>query len=123
MKTYSGIITEETIRFVGEHHPVQRAVTLKSTGSDVELKGGTVLGMITAEGLYVPFDPAAADGSENARCILTASVVVPASGDEPEIAYVHGEFYDSGLIWPDAISDTDKQTAIDALEAWGVYVV
>lgn len=120
---YSGVIQEEVIRFVGEHHPIQRPVTLKSTGAEKVLKGGTVLAQITVGGLYVPFAPAADDGSQNAKCILTESVVVPAEGNEPETAYVHGEFFDSGLTWPEGISAEDKQTAIDSLSSQGVYVV
>lgn len=33
-------------------------------------KVGTVLGKITATGLYAPYDPGASDGTEKADCIL-----------------------------------------------------
>ncbi|PJY97713.1 head decoration protein [Pseudomonas donghuensis] len=38
------------------------------------LVAGQVLGLVTATGEFAPYNPAAEDGSENAACILFASV-------------------------------------------------
>lgn len=43
------------------------------------IPSGTVLGKITATGLYGPYDNAAADGTEVARGLLFSSVNVPAA--------------------------------------------
>lgn len=123
VQSYSGVVQEEIIRFVGEHHPIQGPIALKSTGTEYTLKAGTVLAQLTADNKYVQLVPGATDGSEVAKRILTETIVVPAAGDEAANGYRHGEFYDSGLTWPDGISAENKQTAIDELEDQGVYVV
>ncbi|WFS63450.1 head decoration protein [Pseudodesulfovibrio thermohalotolerans] len=122
-RSYSGYVQDEQLRFVGEHHPILGPIALKSSGSEQTLAAGTVLGRVTADGLYVQLDPAAEDGSQAAARILAETTVVPASGNEAANGYRHGEFYDSGLTWPDGIDAAKKQTAIDELEAQGVYVV
>ncbi|WP_054925446.1 head decoration protein [Pseudomonas sp. NBRC 111142] len=38
------------------------------------LVAGQVLGLLTASGQFAPYDPAAEDGSQTAKCILFASI-------------------------------------------------
>lgn len=45
-----------------------------SVAAGPALVAGQVLGLVTASGEFAPYDPAAEDGSENATCILFASL-------------------------------------------------
>lgn len=124
VRNYSGIVQEEVPQFMGEHHPILRPTTLSPLGPDeIILKAGTVLGKVTATGKYVPLKLGASDGSEDAVRVLAESINVGGIEDILASGYVHGEFYESGLTWPDGITANAKQTAIDALEAKGIYVV
>ena len=82
---------------------------------------GTVLGKVTATGAWKQLNPAASDGSQNAAGILVDNTDA-SSAEEKCMVYVHGEFFDEGLTWPDDISDADKATAIAALAALGIHV-
>lgn len=55
------------------------------------LPSGLVVGVITASGLYGPYDNGAADGIETAAGILFSAVKVPSGGGDPGGAIlVHG---------------------------------
>lgn len=58
------------------------------------LPSGLVVGLITASGLYGPYDDAAIDGTETAAGILFSSVKVPDSGADPGGAIVVHGFVD-----------------------------
>lgn len=73
-----------------------KAVTLQ--GGQGVVKRGTVLGIITATGKAVPVDNVAADGSQNADCIL-ADDVDTTGGDVVAEAYRSGHFNRQALIF------------------------
>lgn len=111
--------------FVGGHPVIMKRLTLASPGAggtETELLAGTILGEVTATEKYVPWSPAATDGSETAAAILVEDVVVPAAGDASANAYVHGEFRRKGLNWPETATDAQKTQAIKSLAAGGLYV-
>jgi len=110
-------------KLVGDHQPIMDSVQLKSTGAEYTLESGTVLGVITAEDKHVQLDPAAADGSDAAVCVLAMDVTVPAADDEAAPVYIHGEMLEDGLIWPDGITEAEKKTAIAQLRGVGLFVI
>ncbi|GAB6178072.1 head decoration protein [Desulfobaculum senezii] len=112
----------QAANFVGGHPPVMRKQVLASTGVDVDLVAGTVLGVVTLSGKAVPLAPAADDGSQSAAFILVEDVTVPAQGDAVVNVYVHGEFRRAGLAWPDGITQDQQDTAAKELAARGLYV-
>ncbi|BBD08461.1 head decoration protein [Desulfovibrio ferrophilus] len=108
--------------FVGSHPAIMKHCVLASSGAEVDLVAGTVLGLVTATGKAVPWNPAAADGSEVAAVILVEDVRVPSAGDISANVYVHGEFRGKGLGWPDAATAEQKAAAVTALATKGLYV-
>lgn len=110
-QTYSGA------PLLAGHQPIAVPGTLAAG----DLDRGTVLGKVTATGAWVQLDPNAADGSQNAAGILVDDTDASAA-EEKCMVYVHGEFFDDGLTWPDGISDADKATAVAALAALGIHV-
>ena len=116
------VLRQEFKQFVDPVHPaVIMSRAIKSTGTEQHLVGGTVLGEITAEGLLLPFNAAATDGTQDAAGILLADVTVPASGNLIVDVYEHGVFIQSGLNWNGA--DTAQiKTAAKALKAAGIYI-
>lgn len=76
-------------------------------------KGGTVLGLITATNVYVPLNPAAADGSQNAAAILGIRRKASTKAQRCAIAARDCEVAADLLIWPAGMS----QAAIKAAEA------
>lgn len=115
-------VTRTPANFVGSHPTITKGVTLASNGSTEQtILAGTVLGKVTASGKYVPWNPGASDGSQNAVCVLVADTVVKAAVDEPAAVYVHGNFLRAGMNWG-AAEAAQIDAAVAALEAKGVYV-
>ena len=86
------------------------------------LVDGTVLGKVTASGKYVILAPAAVDGSEKAAGILRGNT--DASVAETD-AIIHNNLIkarDENLTWPDAITGSQKTTAIAELAALHIKV-
>lgn len=108
--------------FVGNHPPVMRPQVLASTGADVDLAAGTVLGVVTAADKAAVLAPAADDGSQTAALILVEDVTVPATGDAAANVYVHGAFRRAGLVWPEGATPAQIDAAVKDLAARGLYV-
>ena len=76
---------------------------------------GTVLGVVTASGEHVAFDPAAVDGSEVAVAVLHGHADATAAA-VPGVAYTRlTEVRDDMLVWPEGIAAPDKTAALLAL--------
>lgn len=92
------------------------AVTVAPT--DTEVPVGTVLGQVTADKLYYPYDNAAADGRETAKVILGEAV--PASA-EPQVVtgYIKGIFYKDKLQGLDAAAMAE----LFAREVDGIIII
>jgi len=88
------------VEFLASRHYVTKTVTIDAStvpadgNGDKILKAGTVLGKITASGLYGPYDPGAADGRETADCILLNSVNCR-DGNQVAAAVTHGVVYEA----------------------------
>jgi len=116
------VLSYKAPNFVGGHPPVMRKQVLASTGADVELVAGTVLGVVTATGKAVVLAPAADDGSQKAALILVEDAAVPAAGDAVANVYVHGEFRRQGLAWPGGATTEQVDAAVTELAARGLHV-
>ena len=91
------------------------------------IAAGTVLGKVTATGKYVPVDPTngtgegeTPDGSHIAVAVLFAAVDATA-GDKPAVITARdAEVEAAALIWPAAITPTQKTAALGQLAAVGI---
>lgn len=84
------------------------------------LKRGTVLA-VDANGNYVQLNPSATDGTEVPRAIL-AEDADASSGAVKAQAYFVGKYRLKDLLWPDGITDAQKQSAILGLQDKGIIV-
>ncbi|WP_366656618.1 head decoration protein [Fodinicurvata sp. EGI_FJ10296] len=90
--------------------------------TDQPLPAGTVLGRVTASGVYAPLDPAAEDGSETATGILYANL---APAPDPQAATViarDAEVNGHCLEWPGAATPEHRAAAVDDLAARGLII-
>ena len=88
-----------------------------------QLEPGTVLGIVAASGEYVPLNPSATDGSEQAAGILYAAVDASGSTAVDAVAIVRDAEVKGGeLVWPGGITDAQKATAVAQLGATGIIV-
>lgn len=68
------------------------ADAIELAASQGELKVGTVLGKVTATGLYKVTNKASEDGSEEVACVLAVDVDTGTDGEVVATAYFTGEF-------------------------------
>lgn len=85
------------IRFFGCEHLHSPTIGVKIKSGVGTLEVGTVLGRITASGLYKAYDAGNSDGSEVAVAILGEKVVATGSNDIDTFAYIDGWFIESAL--------------------------
>lgn len=88
---------------------------------------GTVLGKVAATGKYVPVDPAngtgegeTPDGSQIAVAVLFAEVDATLADKAGVITARDAEVEGAALIWPAAITPTQKTAALGQLAAVGI---
>lgn len=89
-----------------------------------KLDPGTVLGKITASGLYAPLNIAAVDGTQNAAAVLRDRRDALAGADTRR-AVVHIRNCDLNgkkLIWPAGITVNQRKAAEAQLGATGILV-
>ncbi len=85
--------------------------------------GGTVLGIVTANGRHAPLAPAANDGSQTAASILMLQRAAdPTNPKRCAIVARDCEVNGRLLIWPAGITDNQKKAAEAALAAKGIIV-
>jgi len=97
---------------------------LAGSGSDRELKLGTVLGRITASGKVVELALSGSDGSQTVYGVLLANVTAPVGTDGAAVTLVRGPAIvsDAGLIFPAGATAPQKATINTALTALGIVV-
>ncbi len=95
---------------------------IAATAEQQIFNAGTVLGKITDSGKYTKLNPAATDGSQIAAAVLIKTVVVAANSDSSEgvADFRYARLYKDSLIFPEGITDEQKQTALDELESVGI---
>lgn len=97
----------------------QATVTVPAAG----LASGTILGVVTATGVYVRHDAAAVDGSETEAGILFAPFPADAAGDYPATVIVRDAEVNSAELTYEAGADAAQITASNAaLAAIGIIV-
>ncbi len=84
-------------------------------GANLTMEPGTVIAKVTATGVYMPLDPAGADGTEVAAGVLYAGKVTDASGGDGVIIARLAEVVDSLLVWPVGITAAEQDTAVGQL--------
>ena len=87
-----------------------------------KLAPGTVLGIVASSGEYVPLNPGATDGSENAAGLLYDAVDSTDASVAVAVVVRDAEVKGDLLIWPDGITDAQKAAAEAALQAAGLIV-
>lgn len=122
-RDYGVEILENTEKALfGGHPPVLLPVTLLTSGSEVTLERGTVLGKITASGKFTGLDPDGVDGSEVAAAVLAEDVIVGAAADENALALFHGDVVKSGLVWTHVgITEGEQTAAYAELFSAGIF--
>ena len=99
-------------------------IMIAATALATPMLAGTVLGRVTATGVYVPLNPAASDGSEVARGFLYERRELKKAGANVR-AVVHVrdcEINGRKIFWPAGITAPQKTAAETALATNGVIV-
>jgi hypothetical protein len=87
------------------------------------LRIGTVLGRVDANGKVKALDPAATDGTQIATAVLLQSVDATTGDKSSGIAATRQAIVAyHALVWPVAITAEEKATATAQLEAVGILV-
>lgn len=108
---------------IPQHFSRDQVTLNNGTGTAVTLTTGTVLGKITASGLFVQLAPGATDGSQNVAGILGPTSVIPATGTTTAWAITRSATVsDTNIIYPAGITAPQTATAIQQLGALGVIV-
>lgn len=89
---------------------------------DLTVLPGTVLGKNTATGVYGPLDVTADTGLQMAAGVLWDHVTTDATGGEAVIIARMAEVHQGLLIWPEAITDEQKATAIEELNTLDIIL-
>lgn len=98
-----------------------RDVATVAAGQNLPL--GTIVGRDSTTGKLKALAPAATDGTENAVGVLAADVDATLIDREDALLISrHAIVASHALVWPVAITPTEKATAIAQIEARGVLV-
>lgn len=118
MQTFSLRTETDIVKDEGENR-YSRDDDILASGSGV-VKIGTVLGKVTASGKFMPLAPAAEDGTENAAAIILETADATSADQIVVTLKRRAQVVIQNLVWPDAITATQKADAIAALEALGI---
>jgi len=84
------------------------------------LAPGTVLGKVTSSGKYRDLDPSLNNGAQVAAAILHDAADA-SGGDASAVAVVRlAEINAAEIVWPDGMTDNQKQTALGQLVALNI---
>lgn len=87
-------------------------VSATNVSTTAAIDAGTVMGKITATGVFVPFDQDASDGSENAAGILMNRVEASATAEPVAVVARNCAVIAAHITWPSDI-DAAEQTAAE----------
>lgn len=96
-----------------------RHIDTVTLSGGAKVLGGTVLGKVTTSGKYVPLNPGASDGSQNAAAILGATKDVTAADKPAAVIARDCEVNASELIWGSATAP-QIAAATAQLQAFGI---
>lgn len=94
--------------------------TISDGASDWDAGDFITVTVPAGSGEFTELAPAAVDGSQRAAGILYGSVDASAAAADCVVVRRIAEVVSAELTWPDGISDGDKGTALDQLEALGI---
>lgn len=83
---------------------------------------GMVLGRIAATGKYVPFAPAATDGSETAAAVMPVGVDATGGDQQAGVITRLAEVWGHRLVWPDGVTGPEKAAAADDLAQTNIII-
>lgn len=81
-----------------------------------------MLGRVAATGAFVPFNPAASDGSGVPAAVLYANTDTTLLPRSAVVTARRSQVTGAALIWPAGISATDLEVAVAALARLGIDV-
>ncbi|MES0875063.1 MULTISPECIES: head decoration protein [Gammaproteobacteria] len=94
-----------------------------TVGAGQNLPLGAVVGLVTATGKAKRLDPSATDGSQVAAGVLMQDVDATLIDREDGLMLArHAIVADHALVWPAAITASEKQAAIAQLKSLGILV-
>ena len=96
-----------------------REVGIIKSGAGI-LKAGAVLGQLTATAEYVRYNPAGADGSQNAAAILYEGCDATTKAVRRTLTARDTEVHADALQWAAGVTNNQKTAAMDALAAFGI---
>lgn len=106
----------------GPNQPNKSGESITLAPTAVDLPSGTVLGKITASGLYVPLNPAAADGSQNFAGILWGTRFINAA-NQRAAAVVRDVVVNGNLLtYINALTAPQLAAVVAAASAVGVMI-
>jgi hypothetical protein len=100
-------------------HQSRDQVTL---GGGALVLAGTVLGAITASGVFAPLNTGASDGSQTAAGILFGTRDTTSANKQAVVVLRNAEINASELIWPAGATGPQIATATGQLKALGVIL-
>ena len=107
----------DIVRWEVERNFSREEVTL-AAASTTTVKRGTVLGIITASGKYVPSVSGASDGTQNAVAVALDDIATNTTGVVATVLRRMGIITLSDLVWDSSYSDQPKKdTAIANLKS------
>jgi len=118
------ILNTSNVGATGQHRGRIKAPLVAGKGV---LEAGTVLGKVTASGEYTIIDPSASDGSEVAVAVLfskqdtgTVDDPIAVTNAPIDVGEIQVDF--AGLLFPEGLTNTQIDTAVDTLTENGVLV-
>ena len=108
---------------VGEAYEGGHLNLTVADGATDFVAGDTFAIEVSGDGKVVGLDPAAVDGTAEAIGIVAFDVTAPDGADAEVTAILRDAVLaDRAIVWPDGITEAQKNAAIAALEARGVLV-
>lgn len=108
---------DDTVLIAGDHYSQSPITVVSGTAAMVK---GQLVGILTATFKYTDYDPAAADGSEIPRAILSEDVDASAA-DVDTMALFSGVYNADAITWP-TVTDAQKNAAIKAMRDAGIIL-
>lgn len=93
---------------------------IDASGTDFAIGDSFTVTAVASEGVYKALDPDATDGAQTARALLYEGCTPTTAGIKATVTARDTEVQATMLTWPEGITATQKQAAIDALETHGI---
>lgn len=108
----------ELIKYEEAESLYSRDQIVLASGNNLLL--GAVLGVVTASGKYAEFDPAAADGRENAKAVLIQDTDASVADADTVALRRHAAVSKAALVWKTGTTAPQIAAALAQLEAIGI---